>query len=320
MKVMRAEGSTGAQMLDTAGALVLRERGPLLRWGMVVSCLLVAGFILIFFVVAEQRNTQHRALQMAGNLTRDVDQFFEAAITTLQALAKSTALATEDFASLYEEARQARGDADVVIVLLALNGKQLINTRVPWGTPLPQHGVIHALEAIKKTGRPQVTNVFIGPITQQPAFGVGVPIFKDGELTYVLGFSPTIGRFLTNLTKHALPTEWSAAVLDRNDVVVARSGTSGVVAKGPVFAATAQQRNGKTEGVFVATDLQDRTVLVAHVRSELSGWTISVWGPRSAIGTPFWRSWQLFAMLGATLLALILLFAPAPWRRDARGS
>ena len=102
--------------------------------------LLGAGLAVRAWVASEEQRLQEVTTENTNSLLVQVDTLLAGQIATLQALATSPAL---DAGNLVEFDRQAR---DILalqgthLVLRDRTGQQLVNTRLPWGSPCPTWG------------------------------------------------------------------------------------------------------------------------------------------------------------------------------------
>jgi hypothetical protein len=167
---------------------------------------------LTWYALAEARSTMQR-----------VDAELAAAVSSLQALATSPALAARDFAAFDTQARAAlpylAGDN---FVLSEAGGQQIMNTLVPSGRPLPRHGSPELLHQVVQGRRPVVSDLFVGGVTQRPLIAVEVPVIADGRVTpgLAMGFSPD--RLARQLTRRP-SADWLVGVFDSRGTIVARS-------------------------------------------------------------------------------------------------
>ena len=118
-----------------------------LRWHLV---LLVAGALLPVIAFAavmarqiarQERVAEERRLtQSARDLAAALDREMSATLRILAALAESDRLDLGDLEAFHREAaRAARTQPSwLTVLLLAPDGRQLVNTARPWGTPLPR--------------------------------------------------------------------------------------------------------------------------------------------------------------------------------------
>jgi hypothetical protein len=100
--------------------------------------LALAVFAMNRMASLEEREIERRALQVAQDLGGDIDRELDRATITLETLATSAALARGDFAAFHEQASQALRRDKAGILLVDSTYQQLLNTRAPFGTPLPR--------------------------------------------------------------------------------------------------------------------------------------------------------------------------------------
>ena len=104
--------------------------------------------------------------------------------TTLKTLAVSRPLAIADFAEFHRQANEALGGSGLIILVLDRNLQQLVNTGVPFGTPLPKTGDAETALKVLESKQPQVSDLFVGRITRRPAVDVHMPMMRNGEVRY----------------------------------------------------------------------------------------------------------------------------------------
>src|SRR5262249_13586265 len=112
------------------------------------------------------------------------------------------------------------------IILVDRNMQQLVNTWVPFGTPLPKT-VTEPIERALATGKPQVTDPFRTPLVKRFLFGIMVPVQIDGENRYVLARSPDQHALEYPVAAHELQPGWLAVVSDTARRIIARSEQDG---------------------------------------------------------------------------------------------
>src|SRR5215469_16362312 len=92
--------------------------------------------------------------------------------------------------------------------------RQLVNTSVPFGTPLPEAADPESAERAFATGRLQVTGLFMGTVTKRLMFSVIVPVQINGDNRYVLSRSPDLHALAGLVAPKELPPGWLAAISD----------------------------------------------------------------------------------------------------------
>src|SRR5919202_1780620 len=292
-----------------------RYKGLPLRWclmafgaALLLPVLVFAAVPLRQFAGAERGRYEHEAREAARRAIAAVDRELAGIQAAAQALASSPFIARGDFEAFQRQALEtlrawAPEEPDAyAVVLRDLTGQQLVNTRVPWGTPLPRVTGRDIDRLVIETRRPQVQDVFASVSVSRPIVSVRVPVLRNGEVTHVLSMALEPKRI---------------AEVDRNDRIVARSQQS---ERFTGSQATEDLRRNAVgdEGLWTGTTVEGTPVLGAYARSKLSGWRAAVGVPLSVLQEPF-RRW-LWTVAGLGAGALVLSFVLAAWfgRRIAR--
>jgi PAS domain S-box-containing protein len=292
--------------------LGLRTHLVVFGLAIVVPVLLYSAFVLHRFTVSERASNERRALEIARSLSADIDREITAIITTLEALATSNAIVLRDFESFYNRAKQALRSRPWNVVLIDANRQQLINTRLPWGTPLPVSAATEPdlASLTRQSGGPHVSNLFRGTVAQRLIFSVSVPVRLGEEiLPYALVMSLEPERLVEILLSESLPPGWLAAVADANNMNMARTRMAKQFLGRPVPEESLRQYGNRPEGVIETTDFEGQRALHAFHFSRLTGWRVAAWAPLSLVEAPLRQAWIMFFWSGATLLSLSVLLA-----------
>lgn len=207
-----------------------RSVRTLLLW-LVLACLLpgVTGASLMFIHEYRQgRAEQERSMVLTARaLVAAVDNQLRRSQSVAQALATRDSLLARDFAGFHRGAREALGQAGMGtnVVLRDENGRQVLNTATDFGAPLPVQPLPQALRTVFETGRPTVSDLFVGLPLRRKIMSVNVPVTIDGRIAYVLGIGILPEQFSALLQAQKLPDGWVAAVLDAGGTVVGRNIT-----------------------------------------------------------------------------------------------
>jgi PAS domain S-box-containing protein len=290
--------------------LGLRTHLVIFGLAIVVPVLLHIGFLLYRYTQQERIANERRALEIARALSADVDREIMSMITTLETLATANALVTGDFQAFHTRARQALQARKWNLVLIGMDKQQLVNTRVPWGTPLPLSAFEPDLSKLaRETGEVYVSDLFRGIIAQTLIFSVSVPVRIGAEVRYALVMSLEPDRLVEVLNGEGLPPGWLAAISDRKDRIMARSQMAQEFLGKPVAADTLRQYAGRREGVILAGDLKGDSDLHAFYHSRLTGWRTAAWAPLTLVEGSLWQAWSWFLWSGAVMLSLSVLMA-----------
>jgi hypothetical protein len=144
-----------------------------------------------------------------------------------------------------------------------------------------------------------VSNLFVSLVTEKPVFNVNIPILRNGEVRYILHLGQFADDLVGIMRGQRLGPEWTAVILDRKGVVLARSRDQErfVGRTYPQFASDAKIA---ARGLIKGTNLDGEQVLRAVVRSKQSGWFVTAGIPLAMAEAPLRRSlWQWGALLRA---------------------
>lgn len=305
-----------AKAYATIEPLLARRAWPIWAHLVLFAVALLAPILLFTFLLAqhltgyEQRAREAQLLSIARSLTADVDREISGVISTLKALSNSPSLQNGNLEAFYQQAKLTLAPAKRNAVLMDTAGRQLLNTRLPWGTVLPftQRDNAQFARKVAQSRELNVSDLFVGTVSREHLVSVSLPIFRGDDVAYVLVLSIRPEDFLAILRQSQLPHSWFATISDRQGRIIARTVDHnefvGKQISGPSLTTT-----GQKEGIFRSVDLQGRESLQAFHWSELSGWRFATWAPLSVIEAPS-RDLRLSLLgLGAGSLALATLLA-----------
>jgi PAS domain S-box-containing protein len=131
---------------------------------------------------------------------------------------------------LYRQAEGFRTNFGSEVILASTDQRMLLNTRVPFGTALPRlpRPVGHAAAPIAlETGRPAVSDAFMGPFSRNPLVTAAVPVQREGKTTYLMITTMETRQFQALLEQAGLPDGWSLSLMDGNGSRIARRTPAG---------------------------------------------------------------------------------------------
>jgi PAS domain S-box-containing protein len=289
---------------------------PLWHLHIVLGCAIITPLLLfgayagLSIAAAQVRQVRENLTTEAGTLSANVDREIIGEIERLQALAASLSLRQGDFAEFQRQAEASLGfPQSGNIVLIDPNMRQLVNTRVPFGHPLPNAVVPKPIARSLASGKPQLTDLFMVPIVDELLVGIIVPVQIDGESRYVVGRTPDQHALARLIAKNELPTGWHSVVSDGTHRIISRSEPDGWLIGDEL--PQAQSGHPKAGGVFEFIDSDGRPSLEAHSRSELTGWETAVWAPKALLEAPVRALWLALSLLA--LFAIVVVVALALW-------
>jgi PAS domain S-box-containing protein len=311
-------------LLSVAGGIILRIgtmptlRKPRPSWHLLVmlGCAIIAPLLLfgtyagVSIGDAQFEEVRAELRSEARTLSAEVDREIIGEIGRLEALAASPSLRQGDFAAFQRQAEASlalRQSGDIMLVDRDM--RQLVNTWVPFGTPLEQAAVPEPAQRALATGKPQVTGLFMGSIVKQFMFGIIVPVEIDGEGRYALVRSPDPHTLERLIAANELPAGWHAVVADAAHHIMAESQSEESFI-GQELPPSQWDRTGP-DGVFEFVDSTGQSSLQAYARSDLTGWEIAVWEPTALLEAPVRALWWTIGL--TALLTLGLVVALASW-------
>ncbi|TWA71848.1 PAS domain S-box-containing protein [Azospirillum baldaniorum] len=315
------DGVAGDEQVQ-AGGLSLRTGLVLLVMAALLPMLGFAGWTVFRMAETQSAAIERSGQDLARTLAVAIDRELMAMETALQVLTTSPHLAKGDLAAFHRQAievLQHKGSRreGVHIVLSNAQGQQLINTRRPFGEPLPRTAVTGLVRRTADSGQTQISEIFMGVVAQRPLVAVALPITQNGPSEHVLAMSIPTEMFIEVLRQQSLPEGWIAALWDRQGVVITRTAASDTFTGTPISAEVFRRTASASSGTFTAVARDGTPLFNAFARSELSGWTVAVGVPQTLIAEPMRRSVALVLCGGGILLLVSLAMARVVGRRIA---
>ncbi len=301
------EMAAGAQD-DAAVAPETAPRGRpiavyLVLFGLAVAlpALLFSAYLLYRFEDISRESATRVAQDTAASIRDLVDRELAAMVTTLRVLSTSGFLKASEFAAFHERATDALQGSGNYVLLADASGKQLLNTRVPYGSELGQISDLATVDSVLEDGGVYVSDIFYGAIAKDFVFNVAVPVELDSGERLALVMTRDAGSIASILRQLKLEPGWTGTVVDRNGITVASTGEEGA------------GEPSKSVGAGVATDVPLTPITIAGKQGDMvlavrrsfeSGWRAAASVPATVIEAPLWNSLNLLLAAGAVLLVL----------------
>ncbi|GIZ52753.1 hybrid sensor histidine kinase/response regulator [Noviherbaspirillum aridicola] len=230
--------------------------------------------------------------------------------TALRVLAVSQSLAEGDLERFHQKATAAMKGMPGWTILYDDQGRQLANTRVPWGMELPPRGVnVEQFGRILQEDRFHISSLAWAENVQRNVLLVEMPV-RLGDRRFVLSHAILPEHINNTFIERSIPGSWVVALFDRDGITLARShGAEQYVGK-PAREDTRQAIRSGYSGVLRHVIRGEVEVYDVFVHSPLSGWTIAVGAPVSEIDSVVNQA-ALISGLG--LLAAIVAATIAAW-------
>ncbi|HCY64126.1 MAG TPA: hypothetical protein DHV59_15155 [Oxalobacteraceae bacterium] len=282
---------------------------------LVLACLLpgVLGTVVLFTYKYHSDRTQlsKDTTQTARALMQAVDYHVLRGLAIAQALSTDGSLAANDFAAFHQRAREAiaLSGLGTNIVLRDRDGRQLLNTAVDFGKPLTLQLAHEQVREVFETGKPSVSDVFVGPVLRRPILSVDVPVKRNGQTIYALGIGILPDHFNTILKMQRLPEDWVLAIFDKTGTIVGRTHSADKYVGEKVVPQLFDSFTHASEGKLEASTKEGIPSVFVYTRSPVSNWGIAIAIPRANFTANLVSVFSVIAFGGAVLLALSMLFA-----------
>jgi PAS domain S-box-containing protein len=272
----------------------------------VIPVWLCAGYLVHYSFANKRALIERHMLETARALALVVDRELVSIQAALTALATSPSLDTGALAAFHEQVREVLASYEGCDIIMAdPSGQQLINSYLPFGSPLPKRNNPEGVRRVFETGRPNISGVFKGAVTGRALVSVDAPVKDKDRVVYDLGMSVPASRFASILALQQLPPEWVGTIVDAQSVIVARTRDPALSAGKPLPPESRlRAAHDAEEGVLQAVSLEGLPIMLCYSRSPVTGWIVAVSVPQAVMMSEL-RTWLTWTT-GATALLAIL--------------
>jgi two-component system, sensor histidine kinase and response regulator len=263
------------------------------------------GFAVVAssFYARERDRIAQNAITIARALMSAVDRDLLTTTVAAQIMAASPLLQSDDFGSFHREATKLiPAEFGDNFVLSDASGRQILNTLVPYGQATPVRALREDLRKVFETGKPSISDVFLGRVLHVPVISFDVPVFRDNEVKYALSVGVFPQRMAELLIRQKLPPNWIAAVLDTSGVIVARTHNAERFAGQKAAPLLLQAMTRELSGVVETKTVEGIPVYSAFSRSDISNWTVTIGIPAAELSHDLNR---LLLLGGAGMVGLL---------------
>jgi two-component sensor histidine kinase len=293
--------------------------------------LLVAGTTLPLIIFAagivfnnyeqDRRDATQRVLETVRSIRLVLDAEMQRMTGGLQVLALTNSLRGGDFNNFR---RIAIGfldqyGKDGVVLVADREGRQLFSSVTPDVASLPPRNNRDIIEKVFATKRPYYSNLFVGVVKKTLIVTVEVPVIRDGEVLYVISFSPPIAIFQAIIEQQRPDKDWTISIFDSEGVNFARVPNPQDTIGKPASPSLHAQMFRNPEATFTTVSLEGVPLITSIARSSLTGWTVAAGISERSLDAPLWRSLAITSVIGGVLLMVGLAFAVRMATAIARG-
>lgn len=236
-----------------------------------------------------------------------MDREIGALSAALLALATSPALDMRDLALFHQHATAVSEVLGQPLVLSDRDGQKLVDTRLPFGAPLPRMGAMDTLRETLATGRLQVSDLVRDGEGERSVM-VMYPVVRDGRAVGVFAVSLRPLYLSELLQQQGFAPGWIAVLTDRQNEIVARTAEIDRFV-GRTASPNQVEHFMGDRAVWTGKTLDGEPILAASQRLHLAGWRISVGVPITIVEATLRSTTRLLAVMGTIAMATACLLA-----------
>ncbi|SFD01132.1 hybrid sensor histidine kinase/response regulator [Massilia yuzhufengensis] len=294
----------------------IRTRLLILVLSVLVPSFIAAALAVAYVYREEQKSQTQNVAEATRAFALLVDNELQARAGILRTLAGAPSLHTGNLRQFYDFSRRMAPTGETVIVLSDPAGRQLVNTRQPFGAALPQRRSSNLGELIRSSGAggTLVSDAFMAPIGKRFDYAIQVPVVVDGSIRYFLVMGINVAA-LQPMVERQFRSEWIATLVDRQGTVLARSRNPERYVGQRASAFARERLRAAREGLWQSQTLDGIDVRAFFNTVPTSGWKVLVSIPDSEIQRVPLQAAALLGGLMAALLAAGVLAAHRMARR-----
>lgn len=246
--------------------------------------------------VSQSMQETSRAVALA--VDRDLARH-EAIVATM---AISPGLLRGNLRTFHERAREALAARNTSVTVFDPDGVPLLDTRLPYGEPLPMPPSLPRLLPGK--------GMDVSPVYRRRGDGVlsfiiHRPVHRDGELIYHLAMEFSTDSVRATLAEQNLPEGWLGVVLDQQQTIVARTRAAeefvGQRANENIREKLGSNPGG--DGVTESVTLDGEPVVTFYSRGRESAWTVLIALPKHELQA------SALAVVRLVVIGIVLVLA-----------
>jgi signal transduction histidine kinase len=272
---------------------------------------LFAGWLIFGSWQQQQALVNDQNVQQARAASVAIDQEVQNTITALNVLAKLVLIDPVNLKPFYDAAASTlevqRGWQSVRLV--QPDAQVVVDTAVGYGQPSTLVKDDWVRE-VRSTMRPGLSAATRDRNTGHLFLTIAVPVTRNGRLSYVLGARILTSEFSEILRRQQAPPDGVVALLDRDLTIIARTRSEETfLGKRPTDEFILALQTGR-EGAGRSRLLEGVASFSAWSKSTVTGWTVAIGLPASAVDGPILRSLLMLVAVGASILGggLLLTF------------
>lgn len=280
----------------------------------VVPLLAFSSFLVLRSAQHEQALMAEVVRERAQAAAATIDYDLSLLRARLFILAGARSLQTDDLAAFHVDATNFARDDGLYVSLYDETGRQLVNTGIPYGRPLPTTPDVEAIRQVVATGRSNVSDLAGGRNGNELSIAVNVPVMRDGKPVYVLSYD-VVPRIPSLLDQLNLPPGWVLAVVDDRGYVLGRNRDVDHIVGRKGRDEINRHFFESDDGWFPSISREGVPIYNAFTHTRLGGWAVDIGIPDKVLFAPVLHSTLVLALVGGVAVCVALILASFIARR-----
>lgn len=290
------------------GAFPTASIGSYLAVMAVLSTLPLLAFVA--FLLMQLERSQFEALRTnvaddAHAISQSVERKIADMETTLALLANSVELQQGDLQAFHTRVGESLKASSLYVILARRDGSQIVNTRLPWGTPLQPMANPESVRSALRSGNVEISDVFLGATSERWVVNLTMPLGERGpagvDAVVLTQDAASLGSLAS---RNALPPGWSSALVDGEGRIVVSSGADNKPSGTQVDQSWLELMYGSNNSAVFYRD--GRQHLMGYAKVADWPWRAIVWGPVDSLNSSFVALWKSLLIGSLVFLALML--------------
>jgi len=284
---------------------------PLATWIIGVALLALVPMLLfsalaVHHQISVQQAEGEEALRRRASLAAvAIGNELEGVFLEVGAIAETDAMLRGDLPALHALAvRMVTADPRLTLITLSqADGEILWSTSHALGSPLPRSTVQPFLASVLAQNRRSVSALYTGSIIRKQVVSVALPVSVGKQGRFVLRATVLASYISETLNEQGWPADWTAAVVDQSNVIIARSRDADRFVGQP---ATPSLQEGFRAGrpLFRAATKDGIATVVSAVAVPGTQWYVAVGSPLAALNAQV-RDSMLNLLLAGVVCAVL---------------
>lgn len=272
-----------------------------------IAAALAVGYVYRESQIAQDRNMSEAARAFAFNAQSELENN----VAILRTLSHSPALQRGDLERFYAFAKRMVPTPESGIMLIQKGGRQLMNTRDPFGAALQiqRAGNIEGQRQDYGADKAIISDLFMAPAAKRYDFAIQVPVPAEQDPKRYLVMDVNAGLMQAAVSRPHLPPTWITTIADRQGVVVARSHEPERYVGQQLKETTRRLLASSRSGIYDHVTLNGIPVKAYYHRIENSDWSVLISIPREELRALPTRAASLLAGIMVLLLGMAVFAA-----------